>query len=110
MPIDPTFAVNGLDWQVGSVDAGVPGQAGGLAGAGTSGEGGFGGMLAQQVSKLSEMQSDAATAPQELAAGTATDTSSAVMAIERARLSMQLASQIRTKGVEALTEVLRSQV
>jgi flagellar hook-basal body complex protein FliE len=106
MPIDPTFAVNGLDWQVGSADGGVPGQAGGLAGT----EGGFGSMLAQQVSKLSEMQSDAATASRELAAGTATDTSSAVMAIERARLSMQLASQIRTKGVEALTEVLRSQV
>ena len=109
MPIDPTFAVSGLDWQVGPVDGGVPGQAGGgLAGA--EGDNGFGGMLAQQVSKLSEMQSDAATASQELAAGTATDTSSAVMAIERARLSMQLASQIRTKGVEALTEVLRSQV
>jgi flagellar hook-basal body complex protein FliE len=106
MPIDPTFAVNGLDWQVGSADGGVPGQAGGLAGT----EGGFGSMLAQQVSKLSEMQSDAATASRELAAGTTTDTSSAVMAIERARLSMQLASQIRTKGVEALTEVLRSQV
>ena len=108
MPIDPTFAVNGLDWQIGSIDAGVPGQAGGLAGAG--GGDGFGGVLAQQVSKLAEMQSDAATASQELAAGTAADTSSAVMAIERARLSMQLASQIRTKGVEALTEVLRSQV
>jgi flagellar hook-basal body complex protein FliE len=108
MPIDPTFAVSGLDWQIGPVDGGQPGQGGGVAGAG--GEDGFGGMLAQQVSKLSEMQSDAATASQELAAGTATDTSSAVMAIERARLSMQLASQIRTKGVEALTEVLRSQV
>jgi flagellar hook-basal body complex protein FliE len=109
MPIDPTFAVNGLDWQVGSADGSVPGQAGGLAGAG-GGEGGFGSMLAQQVSKLSEMQSDAATASRELAAGTATDTSSAVMAIERARLSMQLASQIRTKGVEALQEIFHTSV
>jgi flagellar hook-basal body complex protein FliE len=108
MPIDPTFAVNGLDWQVGPLDGGLPGQAGGPAG--TGGGDGFGSALAQQVSKLSDLQSDAATASQELAAGTATDTSSAVMAIERARLSMQLASQIRTKGVEALTEVLRSQV
>jgi flagellar hook-basal body complex protein FliE len=107
MPLDPTFAVNGAEWQVGPVDGGLAGG-GGVAGA-ESGNG-FGGMLAQQVGRLAEMQSDAATASQELAAGTATDTSSAVMAIERARLSMQLASQIRTKGVEALTEVLRSQV
>jgi len=107
MPIDPSFAVSGADWQIGSIES--PGQ-GGLTGPAGTGGGGFGDMLAQQVSNLSQMQSDAATASQELAAGTATDTSGAVMAIERARLSMQLASQIRTKGVEALTEVLRTTV
>ena len=109
MPIDPTFAANGLDWQVG-LGRRRRARPGRRRPRRRRGDDGFGGMLAQQVSKLSEMQSDAATASQELAAGTATDTSSAVMAIERARLSMQLASQIRTKGVEALTEVLRSQV
>jgi flagellar hook-basal body complex protein FliE len=108
MPLDPTFAVNGADWQIGPLDGGLAGTGTGVDGAGSAS--GFGDMLTQQVGRLAEMQSDAATASQELAAGTATDTSSAVMAIERARLSMQLASQIRTKGVEALTEVLRSQV
>jgi flagellar hook-basal body complex protein FliE len=32
------------------------------------------------------------------------------MTIERAQLAMQLASQIRTKGVEALQEVFRTSV
>ncbi len=108
MPIDPSFAVSGTDWQIGGV--GGVGQADGTLPAGADGGSEFGGMLAKQVSSLSEMQSEASTASQQLAAGTAADTSTAVMAIERARLSMQLASQIRTKGVEALTEVLRTTV
>ena len=32
------------------------------------------------------------------------------MAVERARLSMQLAAQLRTKGVEAVNEIFRTQV
>jgi flagellar hook-basal body complex protein FliE len=108
MPIDPSFAVSGTDWQIGGL--GGVGQADGALPAGTDGGSEFGGMLAKQVSNLSAMQGEASTASQELAAGTAADTSTAVMAIERARLSMQLASQIRTKGVEALTEVLRTTV
>jgi flagellar hook-basal body complex protein FliE len=108
MPIDPSFAVSGGDWQIASLDGAGPGPAG--ADATPAGGEGFGGMLAKQVSNLAELQSDAATASRELASGTAADTSSAVMAIERARLSMQLASQIRTKGVEALSDVLHTQV
>jgi flagellar hook-basal body complex protein FliE len=32
------------------------------------------------------------------------------MAVERARLSMQMASQIRTKGVEAFQDIFHTQV
>ena len=32
------------------------------------------------------------------------------MAVERAQLSMQLASQLRTKGVEALQDIFHTQV
>jgi flagellar hook-basal body complex protein FliE len=32
------------------------------------------------------------------------------MAVERAQLSMQLASQLRTKGVEALNDIFHTQV
>ena len=108
MPIDPTFAVKGTDWSVGSVggvdDAGPAGAAGAASGSG------FGGMLAKQIGQLDSVQQDAASASQQLATGQATDPSATVMTIERARLSMQLASQIRTKGVEALQEVFRTSV
>jgi flagellar hook-basal body complex protein FliE len=107
MPIDPTFAVSGVDWQIGSVGS-VDGADAGTA-APASGSG-FGGMLAKQVGQLDSLQQDAATASQELATGQATDPSTTVMTIERARLAMQLAAQIRTKGVEALQDIFHTSV
>jgi flagellar hook-basal body complex protein FliE len=107
MPIDPTMAVNGTEWQIGSVGS-VDGAGAGTA-APESGSG-FGGALAKQIGQLDAMQQDASTASQELATGQATDPSATVMTIERARLAMQLASQIRTKGVEALQDVFHTQV
>ncbi len=84
MPIDPTFAVKGTDWSVGSVggvdDASSTGAAGAASGSG------FGGMLAKQIGQLDSIQQDAATASQQLATGQATDPSATVMTIERARL------------------------
>ena len=105
--IDPSFAVNGLDWQVG----GIGGAEGAVAPTeGAEATNGFGGALANQLESLQGTQTEAAEAAQSLAAGTATDPESVVMAIERARLSMQLASQIRTKGVEALQDIFHTQV
>jgi flagellar hook-basal body complex protein FliE len=106
--IDPTFAVGGPEWSIGSVEG--LGSAGAGAPAGGAQGSRFGGVLAEQVGRLSELQQDAATASRDLAAGTAADPAATVMAIERARLSMQLASQIRTKGVEALQEIFHSSV
>jgi flagellar hook-basal body complex protein FliE len=105
MPVDPTFAVKGAEWQIGPV-GGVEGARPPASGTGSD----FGGMLAKQVGALDGLQQDAATAAQDLATGAATDPAAAVMSIERARLAMQLASQIRTKGVESLQEVFRTQV
>jgi flagellar hook-basal body complex protein FliE len=107
MPIDPTFAVNGADWSIGSVGS-VDGAGSGSAAPATGS--GFGGALAKQIGQLDSMQQDAATASQDLATGQATDPSATVMTIERARLAMQLASQIRTKGIEALQDVFHTQV
>ena len=42
--------------------------------------------------------------------GTASDPTTAVVAVERAQLAMQLASQLRTKGVEALQDIFHTQV
>jgi flagellar hook-basal body complex protein FliE len=107
MPIDPTFAVNGADWSIGSIGSVDGAGSGGAAPAAGSG---FGGALAKQIGQLDSMQQDAATASQDLATGQATDPSATVMTIERARLAMQLASQIRTKGIEALQDVFHTQV
>jgi flagellar hook-basal body complex protein FliE len=102
MPIDPTLALSGAEWQIGSV-----GSADGAGAAAPASGAGFGGLLAKQVGELDRLQQDAASASQDLATGQATDP---VMTIERARLAMQLASQIRTKGVEALQDVFHTQV
>ena len=107
MAIDPSFAVGGTDWQIGSVGSvDAPGAGTAAPASGSS----FGGMLANQIGQLDSLQTDAATASQQLATGQATDPSATVMTIERARLAMQLASQIRTKGVEALQDVFHTQV
>ena len=108
MPIDPSMLTSGSQWKI-AMDE--PGFKGSSESAGTKGAGGaFGSMLTQQLSKLQATQNTASNASQELAAGTATDPSAAVMAVERARLSMQLAATLRTKGVEAINDVFHTQV
>jgi flagellar hook-basal body complex protein FliE len=110
MPIDPTFAIRGGEWSVGLGDAAIPGIPGAdaAAGAATSGKS-FGGVLADQIGALDKLQTDAATGSRALAAGHA-DPTEVVMAVERARLGMQLASQIRTKAVEAVQDIFHTQV
>jgi flagellar hook-basal body complex protein FliE len=109
MPIDPSFLTKGAEWSVGGVGgAGGAGSASGTASA-TGGQG-FGQMLANQVGQLSDLQDNAAQASQALATGQATDPTQVVMDVERARLSMQLASQIRTKALEAVNDVFHTQV
>ena len=67
-------------------------------------------MLANQVQNLQGLQNDAAQQSTALATGQAADPSQVVMAVERARLGMQLASQIRTKLVEAQQDLFHTQV
>ena len=112
--IDPSSLAGALpsEWATGPA-AGIPEisegpELGALEG--TSDANGFSSVLGKQLTALSELQGEGAAASQALASGTATDPASVVMAVERARLSMQLASQLRTKGVEAITEVFRTQV
>jgi flagellar hook-basal body complex protein FliE len=110
LPIDPSTVAGGSsEWSignVGSVDTGVPGASGPTG----SASGGFGGMLSNAISSLEQTQTDAAQASQSLVAGTATDPTQVVMSVERARLAMQMASQIRSKAVEAYTDIFHTQV
>ena len=101
LPIDPSLLAKGSEWQIQPPTA-TPGQ--------QQGSKSFGGALSQAIQGLSDSQTQAAGAAQSLAAGTATDPSSVVMSVERARLAMQLASQIRTKAIEAETDIFHTQV
>jgi len=110
LPIDPSMATMGAEWQLPGV-SGVGSDVPGAAGAGESAGGqGFGDVLANQVQNLQGLQSEAAQQSTALATGQAADPSQVVMAVERARLGMQLASQIRTKLVEAQQDVFHTQV
>jgi flagellar hook-basal body complex protein FliE len=100
MPIDPSFSVGGAEWQLGSLDA--PAQ--------QSPGGDFGTMLGQSLQSLQATQDQAAQASTDLATGAATDPTAVVMAVERAQLAMQLASQIRNKAVEAAQTLFQTQV
>ena len=111
MPIDPSFAVPGREWSFGGVapigGAAAPDPAGGApAGA----QDGFGSALGKAISSLQSTQEDAAQGAQALAAGTVSDPTAVVMSVERARLAMQLASQIRTKAVESAQDLFHTQV
>jgi flagellar hook-basal body complex protein FliE len=112
MPIDPTMLTKGVDWSVGGLDktAGAEGSVEGLDGAAAGSGGSFGQMLANQLGGLENLQVKSSEAARSLADGTATDPSTAVVAVERARLAMQLASQLRTKGLEAINDVMHTQV
>ncbi len=107
MTIDPSFVTTTPEWQIDGVGRFDP-----VADefSGVSRSEGFGEMLGRQVAELQNLQQDAATQAQALATGQAEDPTAVVMAVERAKLSMQLATQIRERGVAALQEVLRMQV
>ncbi len=108
-PIDPSLVTGGSsEWSVGSVGPLEQPGVDTVSGGGQSG--GFGGMLSNAIDSLEKTQTDAAQASQSLVAGTATDPTQVVMSVERARLAMQLASQIRGKAVEAYTDIFHTQV
>lgn len=106
LPIDTSMLTSGSDWNVGSVE----GSSGAGAAPSSGGGSGFGSVLTDQLDKLEGVQNDAAKASQDLATGQASDPEAVVMAVERARLSMQLASTLRTKAVEAFSDVFHTQV
>ena len=107
LPIDPSMLAKGADWQVG---LGPEAATGTTAQPAAGGGGGFGSFLSQKVGELSALQDQAAQGAQALAAGQATDPTHVVMAVEKARLSMQLASQVRTKATEAINDIFHTQV
>jgi flagellar hook-basal body complex protein FliE len=82
----------------------------GVEGTGGGESSGFGEALTQAISSLDKTQQSADGAAQALATGTASNPESAVVTVENAQLAMQLASQIRTKAVEAAQQIFQTQV
>lgn len=110
-PIDPSFATSGPEWSVGSVGGIGAGQGtNAVQGQGSGGQSSFGGMLSKAISSLDQSQTQAAAASQSLVNGTATNPTSVVMQVEQASLAMQMASQLRTKAVEAEQDIFHTQV
>ena len=100
-------------WSVGKIGstekAGATEKAGTAAGA-TDPAGGFGGMLSNAIGNLEKTQEAASTQATQLATGQTQDLSSVVTAVQEAQLSMELATQVRSKAVEAYTEIFHTQI
>ena len=113
MAIPPiNMPIGGGEWNIGKIGGldtptgttpGTEATQGGSAG-------GFGQMLSNAIDGLQNQQAEASSASQSLIDGTATDPTQVVMSVERARLGMQLAGQIRNKAVEAYTDIFHTQV
>jgi flagellar hook-basal body complex protein FliE len=100
----PSLGVNPSDFQMpgiedvtGPAKAADPGQ-------------GFGAMLEKAIGNLTQLQNDATQQSQALATGQAQNIDQVVMAVEKASLSLELASQVRNKAVEAYQDIFRMQV
>lgn len=71
---------------------------------------GFVQMMEHGVADLNKTLLSAEQGVQQLAAGTATNLHEVMLQLEQARLAMQVASQVRSRVVEAYQEVMRMQV
>ncbi len=99
------------EWSVGSVGALGQDPSAAVNPAGTgSGSGSFSDALTGAINSLEATQANATTASQQLATGQLSDPTQAITAVENASLSMDLASQIRTKLTDAVNTVFQTQV
>ena len=98
----------GSEWSVGQI-GNEPAARGGAAAA-SDPAGGFGSMLTNAIGDLEKTQEAAAAQSQALATGQTQDLSSVITAVQEAQLSMQFASQVRNKAVEAYSEIFHTQI
>jgi flagellar hook-basal body complex protein FliE len=75
-----------------------------------TGSGSFGSALTSAIDSLEQSQASATAASQALATGQLSDPTQAVTAVENASLAMDLASQIRSKAVDAATNIFSTQI
>lgn len=70
----------------------------------------FGDLLNSELNKLNDIQLNGEQATQDLLTGNATDIHQVLLATEEAKLSLELAVQIRNKLIDAYQEISRMQL
>jgi flagellar hook-basal body complex protein FliE len=99
------------EWSVGSVGGIAQDASTSATGAANgNGNGSFGSALTGAINSLDQTQVNATNTAQQLATGQLTDPTQAITSVENASLAMDLASQIRTKLVDAVNTVFQTQV
>lgn len=71
---------------------------------------GFGKLVDEMVSKVSDLQVQADQSIQNLATGQGKGLHEVMIAVEKASLSFQMLTQVRNKAVEAYQEIMRMPV
>lgn len=97
------------EWSVGGVGSSGQSPTSGTNATGGS-DGSFGSALTGAINSLETSQADGTTASQQLATGQLTDPTQAITSVENASLAMDLASQVRTKLVDAVNTVFQTQM
>lgn len=102
---------NGISLPLELLDgAGGAASAGAKAAEEAAGTGSFAGVLKSKLSELNAQQADSAKASQDMATGRVDDIAQSMLRIEQASVSLQMATQVRNKVIEAYQEVLRMQM
>ena len=84
--------------------------AGNAAHAAAPSKGGFGELLQSSLDRVNQLQSDADRTAEALAVGSQTDIHSAMIAVEKAGIALELALQIRNKLLNAYESLMRQQI
>jgi len=97
------------EWSVGGVGSVGQDPTAAVNGTGSS-DASFGSALTGAINSLEATQANATTASEQLATGQLTDPTQAITSVENASLAMDLASQVRTKLVDAVNTLFQTQV
>ncbi len=85
-------------------------DAAGDAAEAAAGTGGFASALKAKLTELNAEQVDSAMATEDMATGRVDDIAQTMLRIEQANVSLQMATQVRNKVIEAYQEVMRMQM
>jgi flagellar hook-basal body complex protein FliE len=77
---------------------------------GANSAGGFASMLANKLTELNSQQASASNEMNAVATGKVDDVAQSMVRIEQANVSLQMATQVRNKVIEAYQEVIRMQI